>query len=270
MLKKIDSTITDALIENSPMAIIMLDMSGKVIGWNPAAEHIFGWTKKEVMGKLNPIVPEDKQDEYISLRGQVEEGKPYSGKNLLRKRKDGTLIYINISSALLYDKKGNKIGLVGIAEDITERKKAEAAVKESEKRLKTLIDAIPDAVFFKDTAGRHLIVNSAHEPLFGFTPEMLIGKTVEDFLPTEIAAICRRNDEEVLKTKKSVRYEEHSLDKNGNEQILDTIKVPLYDNSGNAVGLVGIVHDITDRKMVENKLRENQEFLEAIIETAPT
>lgn len=142
MLKKTDLPIINALIENSPMAIIMLDMSGKVIEWNPAAEHIFGWTKKEIMGKPNPIVPEDKQNEYAALRHQVEEGKPYSGKNLLRRKKDGTLIYINISSALLYDKKGTKIGLVGIAEDITERKKADEELQ-SRKFIETIIETAP-------------------------------------------------------------------------------------------------------------------------------
>lgn len=143
MLKKTDLPIMNALIENSPMAIIVFDMNGNVIEWNPAAEHIFGWTKEEIIGKPNPIVPEDKQDEYISLKGQVEEGKPYSGKNLLRKRKDGTPVYINMSSALLYDEKGNKIGLVGIAEDITEHKKADEALSESRKFLETIIETAP-------------------------------------------------------------------------------------------------------------------------------
>ncbi|MDP3112689.1 MAG: PAS domain S-box protein, partial [Thermodesulfovibrionales bacterium] len=67
----------------------------------------------------------------------------YSGKNLLRKRKDGTPVYINMSSALLYDEKGNKIGLVGIAEDITEHKKAYEALSESQKFLETIIETAP-------------------------------------------------------------------------------------------------------------------------------
>jgi PAS domain S-box-containing protein len=154
-------------------------------------------------------------------------------------------------------KKAGKIAKRGhgeTAHGISERKKTEESLRESEKRLRTLLDAIPDAVFFKDSGGRHIIANRATEELFGLSPEMMVGKTAEDLLPPEIAAVCHKNDEEVLKTRRTVRYKENLIDKNGNRQIVHTIKVPLYDENDNSMGLVVISRDITEREKAASDL----------------
>jgi len=182
--------------------------------------------------------------------------------------RDGRTGIIHAQAELIQDDEGDFVILSGTAQDITEQKRAEAALRESERRLRTLIDAIPDAVFFKDLAGCHIIANKANEELFGLSPEMLVGKTADDLLPPEIAAVCRMNDEEVLKKRQTVRCEEITKDKNGYEQVIDTIRVPLYDDDGNAMGLVGIVRDITERKLAEQRLRESEDRFRSIFEHA--
>ncbi|MBI5205845.1 MAG: PAS domain S-box protein [Nitrospirae bacterium] len=263
MFKKTDLTIINALIENSPMAIIMLDMNGRVIEWNPAAERIFGWAKKEIMGKPNPIVPEDKQDEYAALRHQVEEGKPYSGRNLLRKRKDGTLIYINISSALLYDEKGSKIGLVGIAEDITERIKSD----ENRRIFTELIDASPASITVHDFEGNFLYANQKTLDLHGFTKEELLSKNLHEIdVPASKELIAQRMNE--LREKGEAFFEVAHYRK-------DSTTFPLRVYAKTALWndckvILSVASDITELKMAENKLTESQKFMEMIIEAAPT
>ncbi len=180
---------------------------------------------------------------------------------------DGRIKYIHEEVKLQHDNGGTVVRYTGTAQDVTDRKIAEAALKESEKRLRTLIDAIPDAVVFKDAAGHHIIANRANEEVLGLSPEMLIGKTVEDLLPPDEAATCRKNDEEVMKKRKTVRDEEHMAGKDGATRIIDTIKVPLYDDSGKAMGLVGIIRDITERKQAEEKIRQSEQFIRGILDT---
>ncbi len=152
--------------------------------------------------------------------------------------------------------------------DIARRKEAEKALVESEKRLRTLLDAIPDQVFFKDAQGRHLLFNKAGVEAMGIPMEELVGATVEDLLPPEVAKICRLNDEKVMEGLKPVHSDEIMHDKDGNELILDVTKVPLHDGSGNSIGLVGVARNVTEQKLAEKALKESEEKLRHLFESA--
>ncbi len=247
------------LFESSTDGIFILDLDGNFIDVNSTAYTRLGYTKEEMLAlhisKLDhPAFVSRIPERLTQIR---EHG--FAVFESAHLRKDGTAMPVEVNSRLIaYD---GKMMYFSVIRDITERKKAEYALKESERRLRTLVDAIPDAVLFKDTMGRHIIANRANEEIVGLSPEMLLGKTVEDLLPPDEAAICRRNDEEVMKKRTTVRDEEHSTGKNGKPRILDTIKVPLYDDNGAAMGLVGIMRDITERKRTEEELRKNEEAL---------
>lgn len=175
--------------------------------------------------------------------------------------------FLNTLYPMVLDDKDDPV-VLSTSHEITAQKKAEAESNDSEKRLKALIDALPDAVFFKEVSGRHIIVNSANEELFGISPEEMTGKTVEDLFPPAMATICRRNDDAVMKNRETVHSMEYVTDKEGNEQILYTIRVPLYDDEGNATGLVGIARNITERKLAEERLLESEDRLRSIFEHA--
>jgi PAS domain S-box-containing protein len=155
-----------------------------------------------------------------------------------------------------------------LLDDIAKRRAVEESLMQSEQRLRTLIDAIPDSIFFKDAEGRHLLGNKAFEESFGFSPQELEGKTVEDLLPPDVAEKCRANDEKVLNGHKLVRDEEQMHGTDGNCMVLDTIRVPLYDKNETPAGLVGIIRDVTEQKMAEKALRENEEKLRHLFEFA--
>ena len=259
------------IVDTMPQAVFWKDADSVYLGCNDNFAKAVGLSSAdEIRGKTDFDLPwpATEAEAYRHDDREVITGKR-AKRHIVEPllQSDGTRLWIDTSKVPLVDQQGTVYGVLGVYDDVTDRKKAEAALQESEERLKTLINAIPDAVIFKDTAGRHIIVNRANERLFGLSPEMMIGKTVEDLLPAELAASCRKNDDEVLKTKKIVRLEECSYDTNGNKQVLDTIKVPLYDDSGSAVGLVGIVRDITESKHAEEKIRQSEEFIRGILDT---
>ena len=114
-----------AIIDASPLAIFTLDHDLRVTSWSPAAERIFGWSKKEAIGQYNPIVPEEKWGEFKALISKVLSGSGYSNSEVMRQTKDGRAIYVNVSTEPLRDSSGKVVGAMGVIQDITERKRAE-------------------------------------------------------------------------------------------------------------------------------------------------
>lgn len=117
-----------ALIHAAPLAIYTIDRDGRVRSWNRAAERIFGWRREEAIGGLLPSVPDEKLEEFARVRERVLSGETLTGFETVRRRIDGARIQVNLSTALLYNMDGSARGLMVIAEDITERKRSEAAI----------------------------------------------------------------------------------------------------------------------------------------------
>ncbi len=113
----------EALIQASPLAILTLDLEGRVTMWNPAAERMFGWSESEVTGRILPFVPTDKREEFAALRRKVIEEGGFTGVEVRRRKKDGSAIDLSLSTAPLRDAKGTVTGIVGVVADITEQKR---------------------------------------------------------------------------------------------------------------------------------------------------
>jgi PAS domain S-box-containing protein len=152
---------------------------------------------------------------------------------------------------------------------IFRRRRAEEATRETNLRLQTLIQAIPDIVIFKDCQRRHLVVNRACERITGRSQDEIIGKTDAELLPPDLAEYCRKSDEEVLSKGEIIRSEERVTHDDGVTAFFDTIKAPLYDGKGNILGLVGVSRDITELKRGEGALRESEERYRTLVETSP-
>jgi two-component system cell cycle sensor histidine kinase/response regulator CckA len=128
--------VLETLIEASPLAIMALDRGGYVTLWNPTSEKMFGWTKEEAIGRLNPIVPEEKIAEFRGLREQVLREVGFSGLELQRQKKGGIPIEISLSTAPMRDAQGNITGIMSVIEDITEHKRIEEALRQSEEQFR--------------------------------------------------------------------------------------------------------------------------------------
>ena len=128
----------ESLMRAIPLAVIALDNGGNVTIWNPAAEHIFGWSAAEVLGQPLPIIPPDKREEYQAIRAGELEGRPRVASEVRRRRKDGSLIDICLWTAAVRDARGAVRSTIGVLADVTDRKRADEQLKESNERFRDL------------------------------------------------------------------------------------------------------------------------------------
>ena len=159
------------------------------------------------------------------------------------------------------DSQGRTCGLVGIGHDITERKRAEAALRHEQTLMATLMDNVPDAVYFKDVDSRFIRVNRAHARKFGLSdPAQLAGKTDADFFSGEHAQQALADEQKIIHTGQPLlNVEEKETWLDGTVSWVLTSKLPLRDATGRVIGTCGISLDITDRKRVEQALAERTE-----------
>ena len=125
-----------ALVEASPLPIVAIDPDGEVLSWNRAAERVFGWTAEEAVGRRLPCVPDDRQAEFDEFRRHVLQADSFTGRETVRVRKDGARIDVSISTAALHDAEGRAVGLVAMYVDISGRKRAEEALRQSQEQLR--------------------------------------------------------------------------------------------------------------------------------------
>ena len=119
-----------ALVQASPLPIVALDTESHVTMWNLAAERVFGWSEEEVLGRFNPLVPEEKKAEHAALRARVLRGEAFTGVEVRRRKKDGTPVEVSLSTAPLRNAQGDIIGIMGVITDITARKIGRASCRE--------------------------------------------------------------------------------------------------------------------------------------------
>jgi PAS domain S-box-containing protein len=255
----------EAVIKASPLPIFAVDRERIVKTWNPSAERTFGWSAQEVIGRQYPAIPKEKMDEADDLFSHALES-GLTEVETLRQRKDGSLMDVIISAAPLRDSRGNINGVMAVLTDITERKRAEEQLQEERNLLRTLIDHIPDKVYVKDRDSRFIACNKSTIASNGVKrEEELIGKKDFDLYEPAEAKLYFDEEQEVMKTcQPLINYEGRYSDKAGNAHYILTTKVPLRDSHGNVIGVIGLTHDITERKKTEQKLLEYQKKLKSL------
>ncbi|MFZ2445236.1 MAG: transporter substrate-binding domain-containing protein [Syntrophobacteraceae bacterium] len=149
---------------------------------------------------------------------------------------------------------------------IIEQRRADRELRKSGAFWNTLLHAIPAPVFYKDTEGRYLGFNKSFEEFFGQTRQELVGKSVFDVAPVELATVYHAKDLELLRHSGTQVYEQHVKDARG--VIHDVIfhKASFTDPDGHVLGLIGAILDITERKKMEEALRESEERLRFVLE----
>lgn len=148
-----------ALIRATPMPVVSSDLEGRVTAWNPAAERVFGWSAREVLGKLPEIVPKDKTQERWELESKTSSGEVTTGFETERTNRQGLRFPVSISTAPVRDENGNINGVIGVFEDISERKKTETELYEKSAVLTAVTQALTDFLESGDwsAASRHLL-----------------------------------------------------------------------------------------------------------------
>ena len=168
-------------------------------------------------------------------------------------KKDGTEFPLEFSLSAWTAK--STLFITGIIRDISERRQAEWALRESEERFRTIMDNSPALIFIKDVEGRYLQVNRRFETVFHLPNNSLIGKTDEDVFPAEQALAFRANDRKVLEAGASMEFEETAIHDDGPHTSL-VVKFPLFNSQGQCYALCGIATDITDRTRADEERQQ--------------
>ncbi|MGO9737592.1 MAG: PAS domain S-box protein, partial [Desulfomonilaceae bacterium] len=245
-----------SMFEASPEAIIVLDPHGIVKMWNPSAERIFGWTEKEAVGCLHPIVPDSKQDEFRILRERVLRGESFSDVELTRRRKDGTVIEISVSTAPLIGPDGNVEGIFSMNADITKRKRSE----EAQKRLATAVEQSIEAVMITDRNGKIQYINPAFEHISGYRKEEVIGRDTKFLKSDRLDSSFYKDSLTAIRTGKPWKGRLLSQRKDGQTFYEDVAISPVRDSSGEIVNFVDVGHDVTENVELQMQLLQAQKM----------
>lgn len=214
---------------------------------------------------IDLIHPDDKASASKKFADYLKNPVGLYENNFRMSHADGTWVWIWSRGSLLKEETDSSSPIIiGTHIDITEHKEAEELIAQERILLRTLIDSLPDIIFVKDAEGRKIIANRADVKSMGASSEAeAIGKTDIELYPNEIGLRGYEDDMSVLKQGVSIlNKEEFFLDDNGDKRWMLTSKIPVIDENGKIIRLLGIGHNITARKQSEETLNKlNQDLL---------
>jgi PAS domain S-box-containing protein len=250
-----------AIVSSSEDAIISKDLNGIIQTWNVGAEKIFGYTAEEAIGKnISLLVPPGHTDEVPDILRRMSQGEHIENFETVRMRKDGAIIPVSLNFSAIRDSNGKVIGASKIAHDITERKRAEEELKESEENYRRIVDTASEGIWVAEPEGKTVFVNQRMADMLGYSAEEIQGRIGVEFLDEDQKAAVPKTRAE-LDRGASIERELKFRRKDGT--ILWTIvsASPLLDGQGRHIGNLSMHTDITERKKSEEELRQSNEEL---------
>ncbi|MCK8601600.1 sensor histidine kinase [Desulfoferrobacter suflitae] len=248
------------IFENSPLGIVHFERDGTITAYNENLADMSDTSREEFIG-LNPLTY--LQDE--ELKGAIAaclkgERAHYAG--CYRSRRTGRVTPIKADFSPIVGDQGVVLGGTGIIQNISEQKRVEKKLEDQLHFLQTLIDTIPNPIFYKDTGGIYVGCNRAFEIRLGLDRRQIVGKTVYDLLPRDLADEYHRMDLALLRNPGEQVYETSLVYSDGQRRDIILNKATYFNVEGELAGLVGVSVDITDRKRAEAALKRAHDELE--------
>ncbi len=238
-----------------PQSVFELDEKGYLTFANHKAFETFGYTKDDFakgLSVLQMIVPGDRERVRENIQ-RILSGEKVSDNEYVLQRKDGSTFFGIVSSSPIGGKKG-WTGLRGIITDITDRKKAEVALRESEEALRAFLNANVGTSLLIDARGTVLIANESLSKRMNKPLDEIIGSCLYDLLSEDIARTRRSHFDEVIRTGKSVCFEDTRMGRD-----YETFAYPVFDREGHVTKIAILGFDITERKRMEQEMLKLQE-----------
>ncbi len=248
-----------AIVESSSDAVISKSLDGQVLTWNKSAELMFGYTSDEIIGQpVSRILPADRRDEESILIEQVKAGMRIPQFESIRTRKDGTIIHLSLTVSPILDVNGLVTAVSTIARDVTERKRAEAALNQQ----RHLIELSYDPIFSWDTERGILDWNRGCEQLYGYTRSEAVGRVSHIFLKSTLPCPLSTIRAE-LEIAGEWTGEIHQRTKDGREVLVESRWGLLKTNGCNLI--LETNRDITERRRSELMVLKKNKDLETLL-----
>ncbi len=260
------------IFENIQDVYFETSIDGTLLEISPSISNVLKgkYRRDDLIGKSMNDLYSDANERKVFLSALQQQGN-VADYQITLKNSGGLLIPCSIYAKILFDDKGNPKKIVGSLRDITKRKSAEEALEHERNLFQTLLDNVPDLIYFKDADGRYLLNNRNHLLSLGNkNQEEVIGKTSFDFDPHELAQQYYNDEMHVVQSGKPLfDKEELALRRDTGEQRWHlTSKIPLIDKDGNVKGIVGISRDITKSKRAEEELQKSDNKLKEAMKIA--
>lgn len=258
--------LLDNFVNNTPTYIYIKDIDGRHLFINRKFENEYNLDNEEVQGKTDyDLFPKHIAEGFRATDGKVIQTESIVSLEEISIINSEKRIHLSIKFPL-YDSDGKIYAVGGISQNITEHKQAEEALSKERKLLRTILDSALDFIYVKDTEGRFIMINSAHLQSLGKSSTEVIGKLGIEVYSPEVAAQFNADEKMIIETGQPiVDKDEMRLNQMSEPIWLRTTKVPLRDDDGTIVGIVGITRDITGRKQTENSLFQQNSQLEAVL-----
>ena len=252
-----------AVVQSSDDAIVTRNLEGMILSWNAAAQKIYGYTEAEAVGKqITMLVPPELSDEENKIREELSAGGRVEHFETIRVTKTGKRINVSLSISPIKDSSGKMVGISGIGRDITERKQAEEALRESEERLRLAVQAGRMFAYSWDAATDRIERSGEAESILGIESDKvatgaavsaMIHPADRDRVQTILAKLAVENP--------TIQVAYRMIRHDGQVVWLGRHSRAYFDQRGKLKRIVGMVVDLTERKKAEEALRASEERL---------
>jgi PAS domain S-box-containing protein len=254
------------IFDSSPYPIFLLDRQGIIEDINSAAIKLLKFDRNKIKGKPFAELLESDSKKLFNDEFHILSKRRKAKRKLNLIFKDKKDINITCSTLIVSDKNKRNGKSVLFAQDMTELEKTQKAFHFKSELLTSLLDNIPDLIYFKDRKSRFVELSKSKARQVGLPKEEVIGKTDFDYFTKEHAEQAYRDEQEIIKTGKAIKAKvEKETHPDGRITWVSTTKIPRYDEKGKVKGTLGISRDITDRIMAEKGLEESANKLKTIV-----
>ncbi|HET92142.1 MAG TPA: PAS domain S-box protein [Chloroflexi bacterium] len=260
---------TETLLAAIPTPAFFKDVQGRYLGCNDAFTAQMGVTAEELKGKtVYDLWPGEHAQIYhqqdLELM-QHPERQVYEFKVRDKNGQDRDVIF---AKNVFCDETGQVAGLVGAYVDITERKRVEEALRESQALFQSLVESMPQNVFSKDLEGRFTFANQQYCKTIDQSLDDILGKTDFELHPSPLAHKYRKDDQQVMQQRRIFQTIEEHQALGGEKSHVQMVKAPLFDAAGQVSGMLGIFWDITASVQMQEALKTSQEYVRSIIDSS--